>query len=157
MVLKSWRGSFSSIPPRKGHSESVEGQGICDPHCHRGGGGRLHSDSAWYMGSGSFNSSRSKVTFPFPEHSTLTLAWGKGMNKVTVGFLLTLWWKAYICCLESDWMFTCKKCCWIWNRLALVGSGGIHLCQEHRGTVRSCWTGWWIVSHQSCHHGLTSN
>lgn len=31
------------------------------------------------------------VAFPFPEHSTLTLAWGKEMNKVTVVFLLTLW------------------------------------------------------------------
>lgn len=41
-VLKNWRGS---PPPKKmGHWLLVEGQGPCDPCCHGGGIGRLHSD-----------------------------------------------------------------------------------------------------------------
>ena len=51
---------------------------------------RLHSDSAWYMGSGSFNSSTSKVPSPLPEHCSLILVWGIGMNKAATVFLLPL-------------------------------------------------------------------
>lgn len=41
--------------------------------------------------------------------------------------------------------------------MALVGGGEIRWYREHRGKMRSCWPGWWTVSHLSCPHGLISS